>query len=312
MNEDKTYRTFSRKTQVYQIAGIGLELTFPDCVDIKHVLPSFADFFEITKGGASAGVQVEITFETFDEGLQDSTLLSEESLVWGDYFQFRETTDAYFTCVSTGAQKASWYMKSSKDFATNSIYAVEEEMTGTTVLSWLLMVAFAQGVLKFSTILIHASVVEGEGMAVAFLGKSGTGKSTHSRLWLQHNTGFHLLNDDNPAVRIGEGGKVHVYGTPWSGKTHCYRNLGLPLAAVVRLSQAKQNQFSWKKGKEALITLLPSGSALRWNTQLFSAMTSIFQVLSVQVPIGHLACLPDAAAARLCYAQIIEQHTVNE
>ncbi|RZF61691.1 hypothetical protein [Sphingobacterium corticibacterium] len=65
----------------------------------------------------------------------------------------------------------------------------------------MLMVTYGQAVLSFSTILLHASVIEQDGQGYAFLGKSGTGKSTHSRLWLLHIPNAALLNDDNPAIR---------------------------------------------------------------------------------------------------------------
>ena len=55
------------------------------------------------------------------------------------------------------------------------------------------------------------------------LGKSGTGKSTHSRLWLKYIPDTKLLNDDNPAVRIMDNNTIMIYGTPWSGKTPCYK-----------------------------------------------------------------------------------------
>ena len=63
------------------------------------------------------------------------------------------------------------------------------------------------------------------------MGKSGTGKSTHSRLWLENVPGATLLNDDNPIVRLTLVGAI-VYGSPWSGKTPCYKNESAPLAGV--------------------------------------------------------------------------------
>jgi serine kinase of HPr protein (carbohydrate metabolism regulator) len=56
----------------------------------------------------------------------------------------------------------------------------------------------------FSTLKLHASVIEKEGRALLFLGKSGTGKSTHSRLWQQYVPGCSLLNDDEPVVRVND------------------------------------------------------------------------------------------------------------
>ena len=67
------------------------------------------------------------------------------------------------------------------------------------------------------TVALHGSCIVYKGKAVLFLGESGTGKSTHTRLWRENIAGSKLLNDDSPIVRYEEGG-VWVYGSPWSGK----------------------------------------------------------------------------------------------
>ena len=55
------------------------------------------------------------------------------------------------------------------------------------------------------TLMVHASVIASEGKGYMFLGRSGTGKSTHSSLWLKYIEGTELLNDDNPVVRVVDG-----------------------------------------------------------------------------------------------------------
>lgn len=87
-------------------------------------------------------------------------------------------------------------------------------------------------------IAIHSSTIECEGRAVLFLGESGTGKSTHTRLWQEHIPGARLLNDDSPIIRMYQG-QATAFGSPWSGKTPCYRNISRPIAGIVRLSQAR-------------------------------------------------------------------------
>ncbi|MBO6066250.1 MAG: transposase, partial [Lachnospiraceae bacterium] len=84
-------------------------------------------------------------------------------------------------------------------------------------------------------LLMHASVTMHAGKGYLFLGKSGTGKSTHSQLWINNIEGCELLNDDNPVLRVEDDGSVRVYGSPWSGKTPCYRNLDVPVGAIVDL-----------------------------------------------------------------------------
>ena len=80
------------------------------------------------------------------------------------------------------------------------------------------------------------------GNGYAFLGKSGTGKSTHSQLWLRYLEGYELLNDDHPIIRLVND-EVIIYGSPWSGKTPCYKNKQARLKAVVRLEQASENKI---------------------------------------------------------------------
>ena len=147
----------------------------------------------------------------------------------------------------------------------------------------------------------HASVIACRGKAVLFLGESGTGKSTHTRLWREHIAGARLLNDDSPIVSVLSG-EARVYGSPWSGKTPCYHNVCLPIAAVVRLSQAPENRIRRLRTLEALGALLPSvPPAFARDERLQDALYDIVSETIARVPVYHLACLPDAAAARLAH-----------
>ncbi|MBQ7642458.1 MAG: hypothetical protein IJS67_01005 [Clostridia bacterium] len=91
--------------------------------------------------------------------------------------------------------------------------------------------------------LFHSCVVEADGKAVAFSGKSGAGKSTHSSLWLKYVDGAKILNGDKPI--IGYDGKVFTaYGTPWNGKEGRGYNGSAPLKAIVFIEQAKENSIT--------------------------------------------------------------------
>lgn len=154
------------------------------------------------------------------------------------------------------------------------------------------------------TILIHASVVMADGYGFAFLGKSGTGKSTHTRLWLQNIPGTSLLNDDNPVVRIDSSGNPVIYGSPWSGKTPCYRNEEVPLRAVVRLSQAPRNLIRKLSGISAYAALAPSASSMKWEKSMADGLHETLSKLVSTVGIYHLECLPDAEASLLCHETV--------
>ncbi len=150
------------------------------------------------------------------------------------------------------------------------------------------------------TLCIHAAVVSCEGKGYLFLGPSGTGKSTHAQLWLKHFEGTELVNDDNPVVRDGM-----VYGSPWSGKTACYRNVSVPIGGIVRLSQAPYNKIRRLSGIEAYVDLAESVGGKVWDSRIAEGLHQTENKLASTVPMWHLECLPDEAAARLCHDTII-------
>ena len=149
------------------------------------------------------------------------------------------------------------------------------------------------------TLHVHAAVVSCEGKGYLFLGPSGTGKSTHAQLWLKHFEGTELLNDDNPVVRDGI-----VYGSPWSGKTPCYRNVSVPIGGIVMLSQAPYNKIRRLSGIEAYVDLAESVGSMPWNIRISEGLHQTENTLASTIPMWHLECLPDEAAARLCHDTI--------
>ena len=166
-----------------------------------------------------------------------------------------------------------------------------------------LMVLFALATAKLDTALFHAAVVSYDGKGYMFLGKSGTGKSTHARLWLKHIAGTELVNDDNPVVRIFDGETV-VYGSPWSGKTPCYRNVSYPLGGIVMLSQASFNKIRRLNVIEAYAALVSSISGKRWDKKIADGLHNTENTLATIIPTWHLECLPDEEAAKLCSLKI--------
>ena len=175
-----------------------------------------------------------------------------------------------------------------------------------------LMVLYALATANLGTALFHSATVEYRGKGYMFLGKSGTGKSTHARLWLRYNEGSALLNDDNPVVRFfapespeGEARAV-VYGSPWSGKTPCYKNESLPLGGIVLLSQAPFNKIQRLRGVKAYAALVPSISGKRWERLIADGLHYTENALASNVPLWYLECLPDESAARLCRETIVD------
>ncbi len=167
-----------------------------------------------------------------------------------------------------------------------------------------LMVLYALATAQKGTALFHASTVSDEGYAYMFLGKSGTGKSTHASLWLKYIEGTALVNDDNPVVRTFDDGTAHVYGSPWSGKTPCYRNVSYPLGGIVELSQAPYNRIYRLMGIQAYAALVPSISGKRWDAAIADGLHQTENALAMTVPMWHLECLPDEEAAHVCHEKV--------
>lgn len=101
--------------------------------------------------------------------------------------------------------------------------------------------------------LLHAAILEYDGNAYAFLGRSGTGKSTHTGLWLKHLQGVRIVNGDKPILQKTENGFL-AYGTPWMGKEGLGTNTVAPLKGLCFLEQAKEN---------TIVRLTPAQAASR-------------------------------------------------
>lgn len=94
----------------------------------------------------------------------------------------------------------------------------------------------------YNRILLHAAVLEYEGNGYAFLGRSGTGKSTHTGLWLQYLQGSKIVNGDKPILE-NSGKDFIVYGTPWNGKEGLGCKTKTVLKGLCFLEQAKENSI---------------------------------------------------------------------
>lgn len=175
------------------------------------------------------------------------------------------------------------------------------------VLNNFLMMIYAFRAAEHDTLLFHASVVAYQGRGYLFLGKSGTGKSTHTNLWIKYIPGCSLLNDDNPVVRRLPSGEIIVYGSPWSGKTLCYKDEQMPVGAFVRLEQAPENRIVRETAVHAFADLLPSCSCLKRDQRIYRGVIDTVTSLSRLSHVYLLRCLPDSEAAQLCCETITDK-----
>lgn len=168
-----------------------------------------------------------------------------------------------------------------------------------------LMLVFAFAGSFHDTLLIHASCIMKDGRGYPFTAKSGTGKSTHTSLWLKHIKDCELMNDDNPIIRIIDG-TPYIYGSPWSGKTPCYRNIKARLGAVTRIERALKNSIERETPVPAFASLLPACSSMKWDSIIYNNLCDTITRIIETTPVYTLYCLPDEEAAIICHKAIAQ------
>ncbi len=157
--------------------------------------------------------------------------------------------------------------------------------------------SFYRQLLRFDGMLLHASAVVLDGYAYLFSAPCGTGKSTHTGLWLQAFPEASILNDDKPALRR-ENGRWYAYGTPWSGKTDRNENLRVPLGGVCVLKRGPENKIQPFTGAKAVFALLEQ-TARPWNAEARSRLLELLGALMNEVPVWEMHCTPTLSAARM-------------
>ena len=166
-----------------------------------------------------------------------------------------------------------------------------------------LMLIFAFAGAHKQTLLIHASLVRNNNFGYAFIAKSGTGKSTQVSMWLRHIAGSDLMNDDNPIIRCIDN-EFWIFGSPWSGKTPCYRNIKARLGAITRIDRATTNSVDKLPPIQAFASLLPSCSSMKWDSDIYNAICDTITKIVETTGIYTLHCLPNKEAAEVCYRAI--------
>lgn len=291
-----------RNEYLYKVAGLLFSVSLPEDWDVERLLPSFRPF---RCGDCEEGhiFRLLVTTLPFKAGGTSVELLGESSNDMG-HVRLSRRTDDYQVEISYGTVEDGVHvMIADRLFACATAYLRPDDPNVGTALLSMLRVLYAQAVLGQDGVSIHASCVSLRGKSYLFLGKSGMGKSTHARQWMKAFSDCCLLNDDNPVLRM-DGDTLVAYGTPWSGKTPCYKDEHYPVEGIARLRQAGTNRFIPLAETEAFAALLPSCSAIRQDVHLQDALYHTLIRISEQIPIGLLECRPEVEAARLCFENL--------
>lgn len=149
-------------------------------------------------------------------------------------------------------------------------------------------------------LLFHGSAIAVDGQAYLFTAKSGTGKSTHTKLWRElFGERAMMVNDDKPLLHITEKG-VTVYGTPWDGKHHLSNNVSVPLKAICILKRDTTNHIV-KIDKSKAYPMLLQQSYRSINLQKMVNTLELIDLLAAKVGLYELSCNMDTEAAWVAY-----------
>jgi hypothetical protein len=151
----------------------------------------------------------------------------------------------------------------------------------------------------YDTFLFHGSAVSVDGAGYLFTAKSGTGKSTHVRLWRELlGKRAVMVNDDKPLIHVKEDGTAIVYGTPWDGKHRLSNNIAVPLKAICILERAEENHIVSITETEAMPMLIQQA----YRPADPAAMEKTLALIDrLNVRFYRLSCNMDIDAAQLSY-----------
>lgn len=286
----------------YVVAGHRFRLIIPDCraneFDLSQYSPFVANDLD-----CEPIFTLEVVASVSEEG---AALVYDQKAEEGEtkISLWRTADGLLFKMAPTGAHPVSGLLLMSEDWSRGYLQVLEPEQALFT-LNNSLMLQYAFRTADLGTLEVHASVVVNEGKAYLFMAKSGTGKSTHSRMWHRAVPGTRLLNDDNPIVRLLPDGNVIAYGSPWSGKTPCYRNEQYPAGAFVKIVRAPANKLVRLSVFEAYALIYSSSSGYKADKRIADGLYETISGIVTSVPAYNIECLPDEDAAVVCHSGII-------
>ena len=244
-------------------------------------------------------LEVDDTFRPANHGIE----IGQFDCGGNNHGVYRSEDGSYQIQISDYTGRHCCLMEVNAEFTKGKVALNGDFSMRTFGLNNALMMMYAFSTADQGTLLMHSSVIRENSYGYLFLGVSGTGKSTHTGNWLKYIQGTDLMNDDNPIVRMIDGQCI-VFGSPWSGKTPCYRNTEAPVGAFVQLEQAPHNKIRRQTTIEAFSSLLTSCSVMKWDARVYRGICDTVGQIIESTPTYYLENLPDESAVRLSYETI--------
>lgn len=170
------------------------------------------------------------------------------------------------------------------------------ELSGCLVFD-LLDMLMPSVMLKNDIITFHGVLMEHDNCGIIISAPSGTGKTTHARLWRDLKRAL-IINGDRAAC-IKEAGDWVGFGIPWSGTSGECINRDVPLKAFVVLEQNTDNSVERLYGLDAFEAIMPNLIYPTWDQELAGKALDYVNDFLDNVPVFRLRCRPDVESVEV-------------
>ncbi|HEY4720916.1 MAG TPA: hypothetical protein VII92_03660 [Anaerolineae bacterium] len=264
------------------IAGIGLTLLSADAALIEQLRRNYHAFLADGPARLVAKVQTDQLPGATDQLPADATRLPEAAAL--PITIFRAGVLHFTRPGSTG------FIDLDRDTGELSITSTQPfEDADYFVRAAYALLAFRAGGLLF-----HAAGIARHGRGYLFFGKSGSGKTTISRLTRGSPSHSIILNDDL-VLLLPHGGAWQLYATPFSNPTQ-FAPSGphdVKLSQMYRLVQSRRVFIEAMPRSQAIAEIVASAPIVSTDPGRAIALLSRAEQLEQAVPVRRLHFLPD-------------------
>lgn len=263
------------------------------------------DSFRIKENSLKDGVLIETRKGgEGDYGEESGLLVAKEQMGFFKWEIFRLPDNATkWCCTRSSSGQRLLCLEVSEDWKVITLLEDRTESAGNAAFSCLSIII--PGIcLNYNLLTLHAALLEQEGSAIAICAASGTGKTTHARLWRDHKNAI-ILNGDRAVCGCSDG-IWYAYGTPWSGSSGEQINRSAKLEAIVVLERAYENKVYKIAPEKTFALVAPHIIYPFWDREMVECAMKLSDDMLRNVPVYRLCCRPDEEAVDVLYKVIKE------
>ena len=186
-----------------------------------------------------------------------------------------------------------------EDISAEQEVTSENQFSPTYLETLALLRKLAEILPSHNRILMHGASISYNEHAYLFTAPSGTGKSTHIRLWKKYlGDDVKIVNGDKPFISLED--EPVIYGSPWAGKENWHRNCKLPLNGICFVQRGSTNSIRRIEASDCR-SLLFKQVYLPADTLAAGLTLELVDMLIKKVPLYVLTCDMSEDAVRCSF-----------